>query len=272
MTMFYLNLQFLSFWARKPIAKWSARGYNIDVYPKNRGKGGREMVVKEDHIGRKFFDAIQNQNFERAADYLTIMVQGHLASGNLKDYNSLHVFLSAHLITAIDLSGNIRLTKLDPFEEIIQAEVERYDREYRDHPDGIALMVHHIMQKISRSLGFEPSTIEGRMEVIKGYIDSNYADPNLSANDLSEKFDLSISYLSRTFKRVTGHRLNDYIHIVRIRRAQELLRGTNIPINEIASMVGFSSSSAFIRSYRTIEGITPGSYREQSKNMKDQLG
>jgi AraC-like DNA-binding protein len=105
------------------------------------------------------------------------------------------------------------------------------------------------------------------MEEVQRAIDERYADPDLSATRLAEEFGFSISYLSRTFKKAAGVGLNDYLHSVRISHAKELLRNTDLPINDIAAQVGFSSASAFIRAYRAAEAITPGAYRERAQRL-----
>ena len=220
-----------------------------------------------DHVGRKFFDAIQKNNLEEAAEHLTTMASRFLQS-ELANQTALQVFLSSHLVAAFDLSGNLEIEQLGPIEDIIRTEIRRYYEEGKDQPDSISLMVHRILQKIRLTCGLDTSQGAGRLESVRDYIDANYADPNLTVTVLAEQFEFSVSYLSRAFKQVTGVRLNDYIHSVRISHAKALLRDTDIPICRIAGLVGFSSSSAFIRAYRSAEAITPGSYRERARLME----
>jgi len=97
---------------------------------------------------------------------------------------------------------------------------------------------------------------------VKEYIERNYSDPNLNINILSDKFNLSPSYLSRIFKEENGISIIDYISECRIKKAKELLKNTDKRIQEIAEETGFLSSSVFIRVFRKVEGTTPGSFRK----------
>jgi AraC-like DNA-binding protein len=100
-------------------------------------------------------------------------------------------------------------------------------------------------------------------------VDQHFSDPNLSVSTLADRFDLSVSYLSRLFHQVTGLRLGEYIQMRRFQEANQLLRLTDLPISEIAERCGFSSCTAFIRSYRAKEGVTPGARRKQAKVNSD---
>lgn len=94
------------------------------------------------------------------------------------------------------------------------------------------------------------------------FIDENYYDTNISINMLGERFDISPSYLSKVFKDGEGISILEYLSKVRIEKSKQLLKETDYGINEIASRVGFLSSSVFIRAFKKYEGITPGAFRE----------
>ena len=220
------------------------------------------------HIGRQFYFAIQNKQLTDAADYLTEMVRRHVDMYPDNDL-ALQVFMSAHLVSAFDLAGDLKIDQLEPLERILQSEVQRYRTEYVQHSDPVDIMVHHIMQKVSALCGLEASQASGRMEQVRGYIDIFYASPDLNVSDLSIRFDLSLSHLSRTFKQVTGQGINDYIHEVRIRNARKLLAETDMPISEVATNVGYTSSNAFIRAYRNMEGVPPGAYRTHIRQLRN---
>lgn len=221
----------------------------------------------ENHIGRQFYYAIQNNQFHEAADLLTEMVRREFFIYPDNDL-VIQVFMSAHIVSAFDLAGILRIEQLEPLEAILESELVRYHREYQQHSDPVSLLVHHIMQKISALCGVSSSSASGRMEQVKQYIDTFYSSPDLNVTDLSIRFDMSLSHLSRTFRQVTGQKLNDYIHEVRIRHAQELLAETDMPISQLALQVGYSSSNAFIRAYRNIEGVSPGTYRTRVRRLK----
>jgi AraC-like DNA-binding protein len=70
-------------------------------------------------------------------------------------------------------------------------------------------------------------------------------------------------YLSKTFKQVTGKNFIDYLTGLRMDKAKELLRESNLKINDVAEQVGYQHSY-FNRIFKKLEGMTPSRYRELS--------
>ena len=110
---------------------------------------------------------------------------------------------------------------------------------------------------------FNPTvvTTSAKMNQIADYISQNYMDPNLCTDCLCEKFDISMSYLSRAFKAYKGVKLIDYIHITRLNAAKELLLTTDDIVEKIAIDVGYQSALTFTRAFKRYEQMTPGIFR-----------
>ncbi|MBR4059490.1 MAG: helix-turn-helix domain-containing protein [Lachnospiraceae bacterium] len=108
----------------------------------------------------------------------------------------------------------------------------------------------------------EQSENEDICKRVLEYIDSNYRDPQLSLKLISDKMNISSSYLSRLFKEKYQISIPDYLTGKRIRDAKADLRNSSYGIQEIAERNGFLSDSAFIKIFKKIEGITPGVYRD----------
>ena len=99
----------------------------------------------------------------------------------------------------------------------------------------------------------------------KNYIENHCQDANLSLAELSNIFGLTPSYFSKMFKDKYSVSIPDYINMMRIDRAKNLLRQTSQSVQQIAAAVGFTESSTFIRIFKKIEGVTPGVYRTLEK-------
>lgn len=93
-------------------------------------------------------------------------------------------------------------------------------------------------------------------------IDRQYADPGLSLNMVAEQVGIHPSYLSRLFKENLGVSFLDYLGELRVERAKELLRGTELAVKEIAQRIGFQSMPTFFRVFKKYCGMSPGQYRE----------
>lgn len=100
-----------------------------------------------------------------------------------------------------------------------------------------------------------------RYDEILRYLEQHYQE-DLSLSSVAARFCLSPGYFSTIFKKKAGHNFVHYLTFLRIREAKRLLMETQMTISEIASSVGYSSASFFIRSFKKTEGISPSEYRK----------
>ncbi len=98
------------------------------------------------------------------------------------------------------------------------------------------------------------------------FINKHYAD-EITAQDCSRHVNLSYSYFSRNFRRLTGKTFSDYLNNVRISRAERELSSTEKSITDIAAECGFNTVSYFISKFREKKGITPSVYREKAGGL-----
>jgi AraC-like DNA-binding protein len=99
------------------------------------------------------------------------------------------------------------------------------------------------------------------IEELKNYIDSHYTE-NLYLEMLADKYHTSPKYMSRLLKNVLGVPFKQYISNLQINHAKNLLSKTSMNIEEIALKSGFNGRNTFIRTFKLLEGITPGEYRK----------
>lgn len=104
------------------------------------------------------------------------------------------------------------------------------------------------------------------MQEIATYIYQNY-DKKLTLVDMSEKFNISRSYLSKKFKVITGFGFKEYVVNVRIKNACRLLLETNKSITDIAFECGFNDSNYFGDAFRHVKGVSPNKYRKYNENV-----
>ena len=88
---------------------------------------------------------------------------------------------------------------------------------------------------------------------------------NLSLSQLAQELNLSVSYVSEIFARYQGISFSKYLKHVRNARACELLKGTNIPIQDVAELSGFNDYFYFCKQFKTEFGLTPKQYRLQNR-------
>jgi two-component system, response regulator YesN len=100
---------------------------------------------------------------------------------------------------------------------------------------------------------------------VKKYIEENYRE-RIGLRSIAEEFYLNASYLSTLFKQRTGVNLNRYIESVRIERAKALLTHLDVPVNELAVMIGYGDPNYFAKSFRKRTGKTPLEYRASTRD------
>ena len=103
-----------------------------------------------------------------------------------------------------------------------------------------------------------------RMELstIKEFLDEHYTE-KVSLDDLAERFFINKFYLSKIFKETYGTTVNNYLISKRITRAKQLLRFTDMTVDEIGVAVGMEDANYFSRMFRKVEGSSPREYRKQ---------
>jgi AraC family L-rhamnose operon transcriptional activator RhaR/AraC family L-rhamnose operon regulatory protein RhaS len=101
-----------------------------------------------------------------------------------------------------------------------------------------------------------------KMSEIMVYLHRNYHS-RISIEQLCASAGMSESTLSRAFKQAVGTTPLDYCNRLRLRRAAELLRNTDMSIAEIAEHSGFDDSNYFSRTFRRQLGLSPRIYRQQ---------
>lgn len=96
----------------------------------------------------------------------------------------------------------------------------------------------------------------------KEYIIKNYSESNLTLNSVAGHVNVSPSHFSTIFAQETGETFIEYLTAIRIRRAMELLKTTNIKITEIAFEVGYKEPHYFSQLFKKVTGKSPKSFRE----------
>ena len=61
--------------------------------------------------------------------------------------------------------------------------------------------------------------------------------------------------------------ITEYVHNKRIEHIKHLLLESDLSMNEISEMVGYSSASSFIRFFKSECGITPAQFKEMNEKQ-----
>lgn len=83
---------------------------------------------------------------------------------------------------------------------------------------------------------------------------------------------LSTSQFARAFRRSTGMPPHQWHLSARIRRAQQWMLDTDLPLAEIALAIGFADQSHFANTFTRLVGISPGVWRREQRLGLDGAG
>ncbi|WP_159887212.1 helix-turn-helix domain-containing protein [Paenibacillus puerhi] len=123
-------------------------------------------------------------------------------------------------------------------------------------------LLEDVLLQAAQAIGDKNENKDPVIEFVKDYLDHHLSE-DVSLDLMADKLHLSRGYLSTYFKDKTGMNFSDYLHSVRIRKAQSLLLDLELKIHEIAMELGYQNVNSFIRMFKRYAGVTPGEYRKQ---------
>lgn len=97
---------------------------------------------------------------------------------------------------------------------------------------------------------------------LKGVIEDHMADAAFGVTELSKIMSVSRSFLHRKLKALTNTSPINFIRIIRLHKAKQLLQNKELHISEVAYQVGFNDVSYFSRAFRKEFGVSPRAFRE----------
>lgn len=115
-----------------------------------------------------------------------------------------------------------------------------------------------------------PPTVGGgltswQIRRIKAHVEDNLGSA-LSVTDLADIVHLGPSHFRRAFKKSLSVSPHAFVVERRVRRAQQLMLGTDQPLSEIALQVGFADQAHLTTRFHRIVGKTPGVWRRERRS------
>ncbi len=218
--------------------------------------------TKSNEISREINLAIFQHDFDKA---MTIV---HDYICHLRKYNYSRIIVRYNIYSLIatilmDSGDYISQATRDIVESYLSSSLscdtlEEYEAKLKE-------LLHYLCEQGEPPADNVQDRENQLVKKIKNYIENYYSDYSLNVTAVAEAINLSPNYMSKIFKNSTGEGLLSYINNVRINHAKELLRTTNINVDEIALMVGFSNSRSFRRNFQNLTGITATDYRNGAR-------
>ncbi len=168
--------------------------------------------------------------------------------------------IAAYLL--FKLKDNRQIDNL--MENMIDSLLHKYTNEDTINQYSMGLVFLYLLNHLedlssNSSLTYRQTIVQAVIE----YISSNYKDANLSK--IAKETHQSISSLSKMIKQETGYTYLDLLLEQKFKHACNMLKNTNLTIEEIALCVGYENQSYFFRQFKKRLNMTPKEYRENGK-------
>lgn len=147
--------------------------------------------------------------------------------------------------------------------------------------EHLEAQIHNLLenrQKLRDTMATSPSTPirnygknkadEAFLTSISAIIDKHITNVDFSVDDLAQEIAMSRSNLYRKVKGLSGLTPNDFIRLVRLKKAVKLMQDGENRINEICYMVGFNTSSYFAKCFKQQFGVLPKDFVKGKSDLE----
>ena len=127
----------------------------------------------------------------------------------------------------------------------------------------IEMKVMQFIDKITEEIKKKNQYEEHRLcNLVLDYVQNRYMYEDFNLNRAADDLNINRNHLGRIIKEKTGYNFTEYVNRKRIELAKGLLSDKKKNIDDVAKEVGFNYTNYFIKIFRSMEGVTPGQYRE----------
>lgn len=139
------------------------------------------------------------------------------------------------------------------YDHIVQVETARILNNFVDNNT----VIYTFDKRLNGSKSFQ---------AVARYINSNISDINIEK--LCAQFHYQEDYFCRLIKKNTGLTYSEYVHVIRMDKAKNLLVNTDMSVSDILTYLGYQSHSSFYKYFQETNGITPITYRKKKKALQ----
>ena len=216
---------------QKPIRILDAIKWPADLEIRFMAKGGRELPQLDVDFYQKQRLAFDTDKVYQLLKELKADVRRELGRG--------------------DALGQILLATIDQYQIVIEL-LRRYD-ELPEEDNNIVKGTN--MSQIATALD---------------YMNKHYSE-SIKAGELSELCNMSETHFRRLFESYINMPPMEYLNLIRVQKACELMKKTNEPMELIAQKCGFTTQSTFNRNFRKFLDTSPYQWKINPENYEHKL-
>lgn len=203
----------------------------------------------------KFGDVVHIHDFSQS-------YASHLKEMRLKTPFFLYYVLMDFTITVIH---HVEEWETDP-SVLLQkiGQLENKIRWIKNH-EGVVHYMEEILYLVIETREQANNKFHSVIQKAKDHMHKHYHDSQLSLQTVANAVNVSPSYFSHIFSQETGHTFTEYLTLIRIGRAKELLKTTSDRTYEIAHKVGYSDPHYFCHLFKKATGMTTKEFKSRGQ-------
>lgn len=102
------------------------------------------------------------------------------------------------------------------------------------------------------------------MDKLLAFIEEHIGDTELKVDDMAVAVSMGRSTFYARLKQIADMSPNDFLRHIRMKRAEDLVNGSQMTFSQIAYAVGFSDPKYFGKCFKKHTGMSPSEYRKKS--------
>lgn len=122
---------------------------------------------------------------------------------------------------------------------------------------------HHDGQNPYSRLMTRPQEQDAAIRAAQEWLADNYMRADI-VTEMTDRSGLNARTFARRFRAATGYAPLEYVQMIRIEEARQLLETTSMAVDDIAADVGYQDTPSFARLFRRLVGDTPAAYRRRT--------
>lgn len=242
------------------------------IFPEKHAFISHDFISREEShtlsdklLMNNFCNSLRKQDQDRVMDDID-KILSDLKSGSFS-YNHVMETLSSCVSAVKETAAAIGITldSANTDTDVIDRQFKKIGNiiEFREWIEGLINYTFDYMDNIHSEINKE--MVQKAVE----YIKRDISNKQLSLKSVAKALYISPSHLSRIFKTETGVTFVDYVTGLKLDYCRDLLLNTSLKIDEISSMMGYSTSQYFISRFKIKYGYTPKEYRCKYAGVDD---
>lgn len=228
---------------------------------------GREQSLAI--MGSSFEDDLRAAIFARNESKALLLMQGALRDMREKCHSGNLLRGSLYAVSLLFMRLEAAVRSQNPaVPDGVSGDVVRAYRctDISALEEGTTQAVHDLIAVLDLQSARKSVTL---YDQIDAYIRQHYPNPDLNVDMIADHLNFSAVYLRRVYKQGGGSSISDAILKLRIEAAKQALLVPSSRVNDVSQQVGFLETGTFIRSFKKLEGMTPGAYKNQYQGLHE---